>query len=206
MYTPSLFQVTDPELIRKFIEENSFGLLLSSVDGSEIQDTHTPFLLSEDSKFLYGHIAKANPHWKDWQQNKQVKVIFHGPHCYISPSFYQSEINVPTWNYTAVSINGTIEVVEDLTEQKSFIHWLVSTHEKALPHPWSLDENNEQLMKLFQAVIFFRIRILNINAKFKLNQNKHQSDRLSVINTLTNSKSPFERKVAELIQTDLDSE
>ena len=202
MYTPQLFQVTDPEVIRAFIEENSFGLLISSLDGSEIQDTHTPLLLSEDSKYLYGHIARANSHWKDWEQNKQVKVIFHGPHCYVSPTYYQSELNVPTWNYTAVSIKGEIELIEDLEQQKSFMHWLVNTHEMSLPHPWKFDETNELFMKLFKAVVFFRIRVLDITAKFKLNQNKELSDQQSVASKLASSDSSFDRKVAELMQTD----
>ena len=205
MYTPSLFEVNDPQLIRSFIEEHNFGLLLSSKNGSSIQETLTPFLFSKDGSHLLGHIARANPHWKDWQQNNRVKVIFQGPHCYISPSYYQSAINVPTWNYTAVSIEGTVEMVEDLEEQKAFMNWLVDTHENSLPHPWKLDEENEQFMKLFKAVVFFRIQITDTTAKFKLNQNKDQSDRLSVIQKLSESDSAFERNVASLMQADIGS-
>ncbi|MDG2166797.1 MAG: FMN-binding negative transcriptional regulator [Opitutales bacterium] len=170
MYTPSFFEVDDPELIRTFIEENNFGLIVSSKDGSSIQETLTPFLFSSDENIVLGHIARANPHWKEWNENKRVKIIFQGPHCYISPNYYQSSINVPTWNYTAVSMEG--EIVEDLSEQKAFMHWLVDKHEQSLPHPWRFDEANEQFLKLFDAVVFFKVRITKTTAKFKLNQNK----------------------------------
>jgi len=203
MYTPSFFEVDDPELIRTFIEENNFGLIVSSKDGSSIHETLTPFLYSSDENVVLGHMARANPHWKEWNENRRVKIIFQGPHCYISPNYYQSSINVPTWNYTAVSMEGEVELVEDLSEQKAFMHWLVDKHEQSLPHPWRFDETNEQLLKLFNAVVFFRVRITNTTAKFKLNQNKEESDRLAVVNQLSKSDSPFERKVAALIQADL---
>ncbi|MGY8640031.1 MAG: FMN-binding negative transcriptional regulator [Verrucomicrobiales bacterium] len=108
MYTPQDFKIDDPELIRLFIEENSFGILVSSRDGSEVDDTHLPLVLSDDGNYLLGHIAKANKHWRNWETNPCVKVIFHGPHSYVSPTYYASEFNVPTWNYTAVSISGSI--------------------------------------------------------------------------------------------------
>jgi transcriptional regulator len=91
-------------------------------------------------------------------------------------------------------------MITELEKQKTFMRWLVSSNEYALPHPWSLDEENETLMKLFSAVVFFRIRITDIDAKFKLNQNKSKEDRQSVIDQLSQSNSPFERKVAELME------
>lgn len=205
MYTPNLFKVTDPTLIRAFIEDNSFGIIVSSLDGSSIQETHTPFLLSKDSRYLLGHLARANPQWRSWNKNRHVKVIFHGPHCYISPNYYKTDNNVPTWNYTAVSIEGELEFVEEPNAQKTFLHWLVDTHEKSLPHPWKLDEDNEQYRKLLNAVVFFRVRIQNTTAKFKLNQNKAKSDRKSVIEHLASSTYPFEKRVAALMRENLEA-
>ena len=200
MYTPPAFKVDDPELIRSFIEENSFGILVSSVDGSSIQETHTPFLQSKDNEYLKGHIARANDHWRNWEKNAMVKVIFHGAHCYVSPNFYKSDFNVPTWNYTAVSIEGEIEIIEALAEQKVFMHALVDANESMFPEPWFLDEDNEKLMKLFSAVVFFKIRITKTEAKFKLNQNKSTEDKEAVIKRLEESGSNFENEVARLMK------
>ncbi len=200
MYTPPAFKVDDPELIRQFVRENSFGILISSVDGTSIQETHTPFLLTDDSRKLFGHIARANGHWRDWEKNPRIKVIFHGPHCYVSPTFYKSVTNVPTWNYTAVSVTGKIELVSDYDEQKTFMHTLVGANESAFPDPWFLDESNDTLMKLFSAVVFFKIQITKIEAKFKLNQNKSKEDQQLVRKNLSVSESPFEQAVARLME------
>ncbi|MCB1121830.1 MAG: FMN-binding negative transcriptional regulator [Verrucomicrobiae bacterium] len=203
MYTPSDFKITDPGVIRKFIKENSFGILVSSVDGSKIQETHTPLLLSEDGNFVLGHLARANSHWRDWEKNPQVKIIFHGPHCYVSPSFYTSDFNVPTWNYTAVSIEGIVEIIQSITEQREFMRQLVEENEAAFPSPWNLDEADERFIKLFSAVVFFKVRIDHLEAKFKLNQNKSEEDRLGVIKRLEASNSSFEQAVAQLMKADL---
>ncbi|MDA0347147.1 MAG: FMN-binding negative transcriptional regulator [Verrucomicrobia bacterium] len=200
MYTPPAFKIDDPELIRSFIKENSFGILVSSVDGSSIQETHTPFLQSPGNDFLLGHVARANDHWRDWNKNPKVKVIFHGPHCYVSPTFYKSDFNVPTWNYSTVSISGTIEITDSLQEQKAFMHALVDANESAFSEPWFLDEGNEKLMKLFSAVVFFKVRIHETTAKFKLNQNKSEEDQRAVIEKLEVSGSPFEQAVARLMK------
>ncbi len=94
MYTPPKFKVEDPEVIGNFIREHAFGLLLT-VSGTEIHDTHTPFVLTDDGHLL-GHIARANPQWSHWTADTVAKVIFSGPHAYISPNYYASEFNVPT--------------------------------------------------------------------------------------------------------------
>lgn len=186
-------------MIPEFIRENSFGILISSVDGRSIQDTHTPFLATDDGAYLLGHIARANGHWRDWGKNSGVKVIFHGPHCYVSPTFYESETHVPIWNYTAVSVAGEIEFVSDYDEQKTFMHTLVKANESAFTDPWFQDESNDNLMKLFSAVVFFKTRITKIEAKFKLNQNKSKEVQESVRKKLSVSQSPFEQSVARLM-------
>lgn len=83
MYTPHKFRVDHPEIVMSFIQANPFGLVLS-VNGNEIHDTHTPFVLSQDREHLIGHIAKANLHWESWKPGTKSKVIFTGPHAYIS--------------------------------------------------------------------------------------------------------------------------
>ncbi|MDA3832186.1 MAG: FMN-binding negative transcriptional regulator [Spirochaetales bacterium] len=87
MYTPPKFNVEDPTTIRSFVEANAFGLMLS-IDGDDIHDTHTPFIYSEEGHHLIGHVAKANPQWKSWKDGTRAKVIFTGPHSYISPKYY----------------------------------------------------------------------------------------------------------------------
>jgi transcriptional regulator len=202
MYTPSYFLVEDPQMIRDFIARHGFGILIS-LSNTELETTHIPMYLSEDGKFIFGHLAKANEQWKGWAAEPKVKAIFSGPHSYISPSFYTSSSNVPTWNYTAVAVDGTIEIIDDLEEQKSIINHLTHQYESSLPNPWKLDASNDKLMNMFKAIVCFKICILNTNAKFKLNQNKTAEDQRSVIQHLKNSGSSMDLEVAKLMESKL---
>jgi len=204
MYTPHKFRVDQPEIVMSFIQANPFGLILS-VNGNEIHDTHTPFVLSQDREYLIGHIAKANPHWESWKPGTKSKVIFTGPHAYISPSYYTSEINVPTWNYTAVSISGKIKIIEEQSSKLEFLNILVSENETSR-NPWKFDPSEKRLMNLLSAIVVFTVSIEEIEATFKLNQNKSVEDQRSVILSLSNSDSPQDQQVADLMRKNLDSQ
>ena len=197
MYTPPKFKVEDPEQIRSFIEENSFGLLLS-LDGVDIHDTHTPFVHADDGRHLLGHIAKANPQWKSWSDGSTVKVIFTGPHSYISPRYYVSEFAVPTWNYTAVSVVGSITVIQEEEIVLSFLDSLVAENESS-DSPWKLDRSDQRYMNLLSSIVVFSISMDRVEASFKLNQNKTEEDQSKVIRSLKASGCPFDLGVANLM-------
>ena len=197
MYTPPKFQIDDPKTIRSFVEDNSFGLLLS-FDGISIQDTHTPFIYSEDGKSLWGHIARANPQWKSWRESIKAKVIFTGPHAYISPSYYVTEFAVPTWNYSAVSISGEIAIVDEENQVLEFLDKLVAKFEKP-ENPWRMNRADERYMKLLSGIVVFSISIESVDASFKMNQNKSEEDRSKVIDSLSVSKCPFDNEVASMM-------
>ena len=200
MYIPKDFRVNDPEIIRSFISENNFGVLVSSVDGSQIDSTYLPFVYSECQTFLLGHMAKANAHWRTWQCNDKVKILFQGPHCYISPTYYQSDKNVSTWNYTAVSISGIVKIVRDPQTQVKYFKHLTNHYENSRDNPWLLDEHGETFRKLIPAVQCFQVNINEVQAVFKLNQDKLLTDQYSVIKHLSASKSVFEQLIAGYMQ------
>lgn len=196
MYTPANFKVDDLSVIRSFIEKHPFGLLLS-IEGDQIHDTHTPFVLSENGELL-GHIARANPQWKGWTEGNRVKVIFTGPHAYISPNYYVSEFAVPTWNYTAVSISGRITIIEQENEVLKFLVLLVSANEKS-DEPWVLDRTDERYMKLLSGIVVFSVTMDSVEASFKMNQNKSEEDQHKVVDSLTATGCPYDRDVAEIM-------
>ena len=118
MYMPKHFEIIDETEIYKSIEMNSFGHLIS-LHYAEIVTTHMPFLFDEGSGVLFGHLAKANPHWQQMPKQK-VLVALLGQHAYINPSWYESS-GVPTWNYQA----GNIEVVaQSFTDSEKLKHVL----------------------------------------------------------------------------------
>src|SRR5689334_13439224 len=111
MYTPSAFRIDDPDLIRAIVRGNPFATLVSVVDGEPVA-THIPVLLAEENgqDVLVTHMAKANPQWKGFEG--RVLLIFAGPHGYVSPAWYETTPNVPTWNYVALHAYGVPEMVE----------------------------------------------------------------------------------------------
>lgn len=198
MYIPEKFRVTDSEAILEFIRQHPFGLLLTVRDG-EISDTHTPFTLSECGDYLYGHIARANDQWKNWSKSTKAKVVFSGPHGYVSPNYYASDFNVPTWNYTAVSVSGELTMIDDEGVVLDFLDQLVSESESS-EEAWELDRNDERYMKLLGGIVVFKISINDVDASFKLNQNKTIEDQQGVIGSLQKSGCPFDHEVADLME------
>lgn len=201
MYTPPKFMVDDRDVILQFISENSFGLLLSVKDGI-IHDTHTPFIISEDGRQLLGHIARANPQWTGWGENPSAKVVFSGPHAYVSPRYYESEFAVPTWNYTAVSISGRIAVIEETKAKVDFLGRLTASNETS-DNPWTLDRSDERYLNLVSGIVVFSMSIDSIEASFKLNQNKSVEDQRKVVAMLTDTGCPHDHALALLMARNL---
>ena len=113
MYIPDLYKNEDQEAIRTFLKANAFGILINQTNG-RLWATHIPLELEinkEGEDVLMGHISKENPQWTAFESNDEVLAVFTGPHSYISSSWYDHE-NVPTWNYMAVHVYGTIKIME----------------------------------------------------------------------------------------------
>ena len=111
MYIPKYFQIDDQDIIEDFIEKYSFATLFSQHNG-EPYATHLPLLLNKDEQALYGHFARPNKQWEDGEK-QLILAVFQGPHCYISPSWYETNRAVPTWNYVSVHVYGKMEIIEE---------------------------------------------------------------------------------------------
>ena len=112
MCIPAAFAEADMTRLHDFIEQNSFGVLVAPVGGQPFA-THLPFLLDRTAGphgTLVGHMARANPQGRE-AAGQTALAIFSGPHAYISPTWYEAEQVVPTWNYTAVHAYGVPSVV-----------------------------------------------------------------------------------------------
>ena len=113
MYIPTAFEVTDPAKLGEVISSNSFAILVSK-DGDSFFASHLPFLYKPGGGAkgkLVSHMAVANRHWKLFNENEEVFVIFTGPHAYISPTSYAAEVAVPTWNYVTVHVYGLPKII-----------------------------------------------------------------------------------------------
>lgn len=177
MYVPDHFKVADEAEIFAFIDANAFGQLIS-IDNQRPFASHLPFLPASDHKTLRCHLARQNPQWKTLD-GQQVLVTFLGPHDYISPNWYQNP-GVPTWNYQAVHIYGHCRVFDDAAALAGLVETLSQRYESAFEKPWQ-PQYREAMLK---AIIGVEISIDEIEAKYKLSQNRPVSDHQGVVDRL----------------------
>lgn len=203
MYIPEHFRVTDDEKIFKFLSENSFGAIVSCESKSGITATHLPFVISkeEGSLKLISHLARANPQWK-YIEGQEVLVIFQGPHSYISPSLFENELNVPTWNYTAVHCYGRPVLIN---EKEQLLNIFYKTFEFYEPeYKEHFDKLPEEYTGgLINGITGIEIIPDRVEAKFKLSQNKSDKDRKNVCQTLEKNSNTIISGVSKYMKEEL---
>ena len=112
-------------------------------------------------------------------------TIFHGPHAYISPSWYASGPSVPTWNYVDVHAYGTVRLVEDADWLRQLLRRLSERHEARSPVPWRMQDLPETYLKgMLKGIIGLDIAVTRLEGKYKLSQNRPAADRPRVIAAL----------------------
>jgi len=202
MYIPHHFRQEDPNLLAGFIRDNSFGMLVSIVDGTPFA-TPLPFLLDSDrgpKGVLRGHIARANPQWRSLDLNEQIMAAFQGPHGYVSPSWYTVSPSVPTWNYMAVHVYGTARITSN-DELIDILRSTVLAYEDNREEPWRFDSlPGEYIEQMARGIIGFEIEITRIEGKFKLSQNRSADDVSNVIRELEESSIPGAGDLAEAMR------
>lgn len=205
MYVPELYAVRDRGRSYDFIRDNGFGILFS-YQGPGPVASHLPFVLSEGSDgedFLLGHMARANEQWKHADGN-DVLVVFHGPHSYVSPSWYREDDTVPTWNYAVVHVYGTFEAVHDREQTIGLVEEVVNYYESFLPEPWKADFDSAYNRKMIKGVAAFRIKIDRVEGKWKMGQNRPPYQRRRAIDVLENLPGENERTVAKLMEVEIE--
>jgi transcriptional regulator len=203
MYIPPHFKETDNQKIISFMKENSFGIIISSRENFP-EATHLPFVILEkdNSVILLTHYAKANPQWKKLDQENEVLIIFNGPNSYISPSLYSSELNVPTWNYTAVHAYGNISLFSDYEKLITMLKEMFSFYEPAFIDQWEkLPEDYKN--NLLNGITGIEIKINRLEGKFKLSQNKSILEQENIIRKLESDQNPAAKGIAEYMKKNL---
>lgn len=201
MYIPNDFKVTDESVTYGIINEHSFATLFSQHNGRPVA-THLPLLLNKENTYLYGHFARPNPQWKEIE-NQTVLAVFHGPHCYISPSWYETNQAVPTWNYVSVHVYGEVELIKDENELIGSLHEMVSKYEAPDSSYRLQDVDPKFLAGMSKGVQGFKIKINQIEGKAKLSQNHSLQRQERVINHLQQIPNTDEQRIASLMKGNL---
>ena len=190
MYTPKFNQVTDRAVLLEAMRDNSFAILfgpldpLVRLDGSQPNlsptATHLPLVVKDEGEHgvIEGHFAKANRHWQSLAGHETL-VVFSGPHSYVSPTLYTEPLSVPTWNYIAVHAYGTMELIEDEDGKDALLKGLIALHEPAYAQQWrEMPAGFRRTM--LAGIVGFRIVISRIEGKFKVSQNRSETERQNV--------------------------
>ena len=196
MYIPAFNRVSDPEKINAFIHANAFATLVTNGrDGPWA--SHLPFVYDEapGGGILRCHMARANEQWRHFETNPEVLCVFLGPHAYISPSWYQAKVSVPTWNYAAVHVTGRATLEDDAFLRKT-VEDTTRKYESKMPKPWDMPIPEDYVVSMMRAIVGFSVQVTRIEAKFKLSQNRSLEDRLGVLAGLEGSGDPGSRALA----------
>lgn len=181
MYTPHFNELTDRAILLETMRAHPFAILVGPAGGlgqaGAHAATHLPLVVKDEGPHgtLEGHFARANTHWQALA-GRETLVIFSGPHSYVSPALYDEQLSVPTWNYIAIHARGELHIIEDETGKEALLESLIQQHEPAYATHWhGLPEGFRRSM--LAGIVGFRIRVTHIEGKFKLSQNRPQTDR-----------------------------
>ncbi len=206
MYIPPAFKIDDDRKLAKFIGQHSFATVITQDGGTPGAPfaSQIPILFDPDpvgTGRLLGHVARANPQWNHFENSSQeVLVIFHGPHAYISPRWYETGPAVPTWNYAAVHVYGRASLIADDLRLKDLVMRMVRFYEGDGPDAWRGDLPDEYMAKMLKGIAGFEIAITRMEGKFKLSQNRPKNDIAGVHTALSQSDDAGDRMLADLMR------
>jgi transcriptional regulator len=202
VYLPPAFTEASPAVLADHLARYDFGLLVSHGAAGLIA-SHIPFLIERDGGklHLHGHLARPNPQVGDLAQGAEVLAIFHGPHAYISPSWYANGPSVPTWNYVDVHAYGMVRLIEDADWLRRFLRRLSERHEAGNPVPWQMQDLPEAYTRgMLKGIVGLDISVTRLEGKYKLSQNRPAGDRPRVIAALERQSDADALAVARLMR------
>ena len=187
MYLPSHFAETRVDVMHAAIRAQPLGLLITLADAG-LQANPIPFLVDAGPTpwgTLRGHVARANPLWREARADVEALVVFHGPQAYISPALYPTKAAtgkvVPTWNYVTVQARGRLRAMDDAKWVRGIVERLTMTHEAARAVPWAVsDAPDDYIGTMLRAIVGIEIELTALQGKWKVSQNRNEADRQGV--------------------------
>ncbi len=174
MHIPKYAESKNDAVLHKFIEAHPFGALVTAAGG--LETNHYPFLLDAPGGALWTHLARANPQAAALRGGAPCLAVFTGPHAYVSPALYV-KLHVPTWNYTAVHARCEARLVEDDDAVEDILRRTVARFDAR----WKYDLPADFTAQLRKAIVGVKLKIVGLEGKFKLSQNRDAEDYASVL-------------------------
>ena len=207
MYLPSHFAETRIEVLHELMRQHPLGSLVT-LGTQGLNANHLPFEIDAAPApygTLRGHVARANPVWRDYSRDTEALVIFHGPQVYISPSWYDTKKQtgevVPTYNYAVVHAYGRLQIVEDRNWLRGLVTRLTERFEKGSAAPWQVSDAPQPFIeKQLEAIVGIEIVISKLFGKWKASQNRTVTDRAGVVEALGAAADADSLAMAQLIK------
>ena len=192
MYLPSHFEQHEASALHALMRDHPLATLVTQQAGGITADA-IPLEYVAASHTLRGHVARANPLWRE-AAGRPVLAVFNGPQAYITPSWYPSKATthqvVPTWNYTLVHAHGLLRVVDDAPWLHALVSGLTDHHEAPRAAPWAVaDAPDAYVQQMLRAIVGIEIPVERLIGKWKVSQNRSDADRLGVAGGLAEGEA-----------------
>jgi len=216
MYLPEQFKESRVEVMHALMREHPLAVLVT-LGSDGLNANHLPIEIDPEPApygTLRGHVARANPVWRDYGTDVEALVIFQGTAGYVTPSWYPTKREtgkvVPTYNYAAVHAYGPMRIVEDTAWLRQLVERLTRNFEATRTAPWQVsDAPPNYIDAQLRAIVGIEIPIARLLGKWKMSQNKSASDRAGVVQGLRaaadQNADPNSAALACLVEQALDS-
>jgi transcriptional regulator len=186
VYVPHHFRLDDPAQILAIVASaGSADLVTVGRDGVPVA-TLLPVIWQPERERLVAHMARANPHWRLIDGDAPALAIVNAAQAYVSPAWYASKAEhgrvVPTWNYSAVHLTGSIRVHDDVEWVRDAVTLLTGVHESARQPSWAVTDAPERYLRgQLRGIVGIEMTVTGVEAKAKLSQNRSEADRAGVV-------------------------
>jgi transcriptional regulator len=223
MYSPPYNRIENRTQQIELMRANNFAILVTAIDGG-LSASHLVCMVEERASegverasegverasegverasalLVVGHMAKTNPQWQEFFDDDAM-VIFHGPHAYVSPRWYEQQERVPTWNYAAVHAYGKPRVIEAREAKHAVMRRLVALQDPQwLPKFEAL--RPEYVQQMLDGIVAFEIEVTRLETRWKLSQNRGRREQELIIAELEKSSDSAQRATAALTRRHL---
>jgi len=206
MYRVAAFSEDRVTVMHALIRAHPLATLVTSAGGA-LEANHIPMLIDPAPAphgTLRGHVARANPLWRERHDGCEALAVFQGPQAYVTPSWYPSKQDtgkvVPTWNYAVVHARGPLIVRDDRAWLRDLVSRLTDLQEAGLPQPWGVtDAPADYIERMLEAIVGIEIPVVQLQGKWKVSQNRQEADRAGVIDGLVRRGDAQALAMAELV-------
>jgi transcriptional regulator len=184
MYKFPYYTEQDEQKVIAFMKEYAFAMITGFGEKYPVT-TQIPLEveLKENKIFLHGHIMRKTDHHKAFEKNENVLVVFTGPHCYVSASWYTNPQTASTWNYMTVHAKGKIIFIDEEGTYNA-IKSLTNKYEGLETAAAFNKMLKEYITPMLKAIIGFTIEVESLENTFKLSQNRDAASQKNIIEQL----------------------